>query len=94
MSAAGIAIATGSLTAANELFFAPVTGQGAIDNFNWRIIPATAIFALFLNALEKINPTIANGIGYTALITALVVPFGNARSPVENLSAFLGAQKK
>lgn len=93
MSAAGIAIAVGGVTAANELFFAPVTGQGALSDFNWRILPATAIFAIMLAALDKVNSTLANGIGYTALITALIVPLGNAKSPIENLDAFLGAGK-
>lgn len=94
MSAAGIAIAVGGVTAANELFFAPVTGQGALTDFNWRILPATAVFAILLSGLEKVNPTIANGIGYTALITALIVPLGKGNSPIVNLNNFLGAGKK
>jgi hypothetical protein len=93
MSAAGVAITVGTVTAANELFFAPVTGNGTLNDFNWRIIPATAVFALLLNGLEKFSPILANGIGYTALITALIVPFGNAKSPIQNLNSFLGAGK-
>jgi hypothetical protein len=93
MSAAGVAISVGAVTAANELFFAPVTGSGALT-FNWRIIPATAVFALLLNGLDKFSPILANGIGYTALITALIVPLGNAKSPIQNLNSFLGAGAK
>ena len=92
MSAAGVAISVGAVTAANELFFAPVTGNGALSDFNWRIIPATAVFALLLSGLEKFSPTLANGIGYTALITALIIPLGNGKSPIENLNSFLGAK--
>jgi len=93
MSAAGVAITVGGITAANELFFAPVTGNGTLDNFNWRIIPATAVFAIILAGIEKFSPLLANGIGYTALVTALIVPLGNAKSPIENLDSFLGAKK-
>lgn len=91
MSAAGIALGVGGITVANELLFSPAAG-GTLQ-FNWRIIPATAIFAFLLAGLEKIDATIADGIGYTALVTALVVPFGNAKSPLENLDTLLGARK-
>jgi hypothetical protein len=94
MSAAGVAISVGAVTAANEVFFAPVTGNGTLSEFNWRIIPATAVFALLLNSLEKFSPTLANGIGYTALITALFVSVGNAKSPIQNLNTFLGVGAK
>jgi hypothetical protein len=90
MAAAGIAITVGSITAANELFFAPVTGSASIKDFNWRIIPATAIFAGMLALLEKVNPTLASGIGYTALVTVLFTRVGNAASPAQNLDNLLG----
>jgi hypothetical protein len=88
--AAGIALAVGGITAANELFFAPVTGNGALKDFNWRIIPATAIFALMLDGLSKLSPRLATGIGVTALVTVLFTKAGNAPAPAENLDKLLG----
>jgi hypothetical protein len=89
-NAAGIALAVGSITAANELVFAPVTGNGALKDFNWRIIPATAIFALMLDGLSHLSPKLATGIGVTALITVLFTKTGNAPAPAQNLDKILG----
>lgn len=86
--AADIILVTGGITAANEVLFSPLAGKGA--SFNWRLIPATAIAALLLEGLSKLNPQIALGVAVTALITALFVPLGNAGSPVENASKALG----
>lgn len=88
-SAAGIAIAVGGITAANELFFAPVTGSGT-KSFNFRIIPATVVFALGLQGLSQLSPTLAKGIGVTALVTVLFTRVGNAPAPIENINKFLG----
>jgi hypothetical protein len=90
MSAANIALAVGGITAANELFFAPVSGAGALGDFNWRIVPATGVFALLLSGLDKVSPTLATGIGVTALVTVLFTRIGNAPAPVENISKVLG----
>ncbi len=84
----------GGITAANELLFAPLAGHGTPwQDFNWRIIPATGIFALALAGIDRISPTAGKGIAYIALITVLVSRFGNAPAPVENLSKALGYQK-
>jgi hypothetical protein len=90
MSAAGIALAVGGITAANELFFAPVTGNGPLSDFNWRVIPATGIFALMMGGLEKISPQLATGIAVTALVTVLFTRIGNAPAPTENITNILG----
>jgi hypothetical protein len=90
MAAANIALAVGGITAANELFFAPVTGGGTLGQFNWRIIPATGVFALVLAGLEKVSPQFAAGLGYTALVTVLFTRIGKAPAPVENITRVLG----
>jgi len=91
MSPSGLAIATGSITAANELLFAPiVTGKNPLSSFNWRIVPATAIFALLLTGFSKISPELAEGIGITALVTVLLTRTGNAPAPLENVETILG----
>lgn len=86
--AAGIALIVGGISAANEAVFAPAAGRRI--SFNWRIIPATGIFALLMDGLSKINPQLATGIAVTALVTVLVVPTGNAGSPVLNLQKATG----
>jgi len=87
----GIVLALGGITLANEVIFAPiVTGGSITSSFNWRIIPGTLGLALALNALEHLSPGFAVGIAWLALLTALVVPFGKAPSPVENISKALG----
>jgi len=94
MSAPGIAIAVGGITAANELLFAPVAGAGTWKSFNWRIVPATAGFALLLKGLETISPRLATGIGVTALVTVLFTRVGNAPAPIENVDNLLGYTNK
>lgn len=86
--AADIALATGVITSLNELVFAPAAG-GKIA-FNWRIIPATAIFGLLMEGLSKLSPQLALGISVSALIVSLFAPLGNAGSPVVNLDKALG----
>jgi hypothetical protein len=86
--AADIALFTGIVAGLNELVFSPVAGGKA--SFNWRILPATAIFALLMEGLSKLNPQLALGVSVTALLTALLGSFGNAGSPVTNLSKALG----
>jgi hypothetical protein len=86
--AADIALATGTITGMNEILFAPLAG-GKPD-FNWRIIPATAILALLVEGLSRLNPQIALGISVAALITSLFAPLGNAGSPIVNAEKALG----
>lgn len=90
--AADIALATGVISGINELIFAPLAGNGKPD-FNWRLIPATAIFALGVQGLSGIAPQIAMGVAVTALLTALLTNLGKAGSPVLNASKALGYTK-
>jgi hypothetical protein len=89
-----IALTVGGITAANEAIFAPLAGNGSPwDNFNWRVVPATAIFAIALGGLSKLSPGFATMIGYTALITSLFVSTGKAGSVISNLDKALGYTK-
>jgi hypothetical protein len=84
----GIVVTVGAITAANEILFAPMLGEKV--SFNWRIIPATAGLALALGGLEKIAPGFATGLAWLSLITVLVVPFGNAPTPLSNINKLMG----
>jgi hypothetical protein len=87
----GIVLAVGGITAANEVLFAPLAGHGTPwKNFNWRVIPATLGLALALDGLEKIAPKFAAGLAWLALLTVLIVPFGNAPTPLENALKVIG----
>lgn len=86
--AADIALATGVIASLNELVFAPAAG-GKVS-FNWRLLPATGIYAVLVEALSKLSPQIALSLSVTVLITALLSSFGHAGSPVSNLSKALG----
>ena len=89
----GIVITVGAITAANEVIFAPLLGEKGVQ-FNWRIIPATAGLALALAGLERVAPDFAVGLAWLSLFTALVVPFGNAPTPLQNATEVLGYTKK
>jgi len=89
--AADIALITGVLSGVNELVFAPLAGEGV--HFNWRILPATGIFALLMEGLSKVNPQLALGVSVAALLTALFGSFGNADSPITNAAKALGYLK-
>lgn len=81
----------GGITAANEALFAPLAGGGTPwKNFNWRIIPATGVFALALSGVDQISPTVGKGIAVIALVTVLFTRFGNANAPIENVAKALG----
>lgn len=84
----GVVLAVGALTLANEIVFAPLLGQQV--NVNWRIIPATAGLAIALAGLETIAPGFAVGLAWLSLAAALVVPFGNAPTPLQNAVKVLG----
>lgn len=90
----GFILAAAGIAAANEAIFAPVaTGRPLWNDFNWRIIPATAIAALTLAGLEQISMPLGKGLAVLALLAVLIRPMGNAPSPVENASKFLGLNK-
>lgn len=87
----GLILATAGIAAANEVIFAPaVAGQPLWHNFNWRIVPATAIAALTLAGLEQISEPLGVGLAALALLSVLMLPVGNAKSPIENASKMLG----
>lgn len=87
----GLALATGGIVLANEAIFAPLTGQGTPwTDVNWRVVPATAVLALTLAAVEKLSPQFAVGIAGLGLLAVLIVPVGKAPSPIENVAKVLG----
>ena len=87
----GIVLAVGGITAANELFFAPLTGQKI--QFNWRLVPATAGLALALAGLERLSRPFAVGLAWLSLAAVLSVPFGNAPTPLQNALKIMGYTK-
>lgn len=89
MSAAGWVVAAGGIAAANELIFAPATGQGS-PGFNWRLIPATGILALVLTGFEKMSPQFGSALGGLVFLVVLITPMGNAPTPIENAAKIFG----
>lgn len=89
--AAEIFLVTGGLTLANEAVFAPVSSGGKVtSDFNWRLIPATLLGALAFGGLSMLAPSFATGLAALTLLTALIVPFGHAGTPLQNVSKMLG----
>lgn len=88
----GYILAAAGIATANEVIFAPVAkgGQPALESFNWRILPATAVAGLTLAGLEKLSEPLGKGLAVLALLAVLVIPFGNAPTPLENLSKMMG----
>jgi hypothetical protein len=87
----GIVLAAGGITAANEVLFAPLAGHGSPwKDFNWRVLPATAGLALALAGLEHLAPQFAVGLAWLSLGAVLVVRFGNAPTPLENILKVMG----
>jgi hypothetical protein len=90
-SAAGLILTAALITAANEAIFIPASQDKPLwQDFNWRLVPATAVAALALTGLEKLSEPLGKGLAALALLSTLIVPFGNAPSPLENLSKMLG----
>lgn len=85
----GPVLAAAAITFANEGLLAPAAGEGAAK-WNWRVIPAAAGLALALAGLEKLAPGFAVGLAWLTLATALLVPFGNAPTPVQTAVKALG----
>jgi hypothetical protein len=90
----GLVLAVGGITAANELVFAPIANGGSPwKNFNWRIIPATGIFALAMAGIDQVSPPLGKGIAAIALVTVIFAQFGNTPPLAVNLSKVLGYTK-
>lgn len=88
-SAPALVLVAGGITAANEVVFAPVA-NGKAPQFNWRIIPATAILAMMMGGLENVSSKLAVGLGWIMVVTVVLAPVGNAPAPIENLNKTLG----
>jgi len=87
----GYILAAAGIAAANEAIFAPVANNTPLwVDFNWRIVPATAIAALALAGLEQISEPLGKGLAMLALLSVLMLPMGNAPSPIANASKLLG----
>lgn len=94
-NAASLVLAAGGIAAANEVIFTPLeAGHGiSVDSFNWRIVPATAILALTLTGLEKVSEPLGTGLAALTLLAVLIVPFGKAPTPIDNLGKIVGERK-
>jgi hypothetical protein len=89
----GYVLAAAGIAAANEAIFAPVaTGRPLWVDFNFRLIPATALAALTLAGLEKLSPPLGKGLAMLAILAVFILPVGNAPSPIENATALLGVK--
>jgi hypothetical protein len=85
----GLVIAAGAIVAVNEALTAK-----SITDFNWRIVPATAVMAVVLAGIGTAAPAFANGLGGLVLLSVLVIPYGNAPTPLDNLTTIMGYSKK
>lgn len=89
-SAAGLVLAAGGITAANEVLFAPAASHKA-PAFQWRIVPATLLLAMAFGGLESAGAAkLAQGLGWTMLVTVTLAPVGHAPSLVENVGKIFG----
>lgn len=95
-SASGLVLAAGGIAAANEAIFAPMAQHkdfaSSIKNDTnlWRLVPATAILALVLTGLEKVSEPLGKGLAGLVLLAVLVIPVGNAPTPLENVAKAMG----
>lgn len=89
----GYILAAAGIAAANEAIFAPaVAGKPLWVNFNWRIVPATGIAIIALAGMEQISEPLGKGLAMLALFSVVLLPVGNAPSPVENATKMLGVK--
>jgi len=97
-SAAGIVLAAGGIAAANEAIFVPISSGKDFatsiktDSNLWRLVPATAILALTLTGLEKISEPLGKGLAGLVLLAVLILPVGNAPTPLENAAKMVGVK--
>lgn len=94
LASTGWVLAAGALEAANEALFAPLTSNKTPwKNFNWRIVPATLVMAGTIGVIEKAAPKFGVGLGILVFMSVLVIPYGTAQTPFENLTSVLGLNK-
>lgn len=87
----GFILAAAGIAAANEAIFAPAAAHKPLwVDFNWRIVPATAVAAIAVAGLETLSEPLGKGLAILALLAVLMLPVGNAPSPIDNASKFLG----
>jgi hypothetical protein len=97
-SAAGLVLAAGGIAAANEAIFVPISNHKDFatsiktDSNLWRLIPATAILALTLTGLEKVSEPLGKGLAGLVLLAVLILPVGNAPTPLENAAKMVGVK--
>jgi len=95
LKSTGYVLAAGAIVAANEAIFVPITaGTPPWSNLNWRLIPATALMAIVLGGIEKVSPKFGAALGGLVLLSVLIVPYGNAKPPLQNITDALGYSKK
>jgi hypothetical protein len=88
----GLVLAAGGIAIANEVIFAPLESGKGVDltAFNWRIVPATAVLALVLGGLSEISEPLGKGFAGLVLLAVLVIPVGNAPTPLESAGKVFG----
>jgi hypothetical protein len=95
-NAASIVVAAGAIELVNDALFAPIAEhKPPWQTVNWRIVPATAILAALLGGVAKVSPKFGNGLAGLVLLSVLIVPYGNAPTPIETAASAMnfGAKK-
>ena len=91
----GWVLAAGGIVAANEALFVPAeTGKPPDFTSVWKLLPATALLAVGLAALEKAVPQFATGMAKLLVLAVLVFPIGNAPTPLQNAAKLVSATGK
>jgi len=86
----GPVILAGTIAAANEAFFAPLsTGKTPAPAAVFRLVPATLGLALALALLERATPEFAKGLAWLLVVGVLVFTVGNAPTPLDNATKIL-----
>lgn len=92
VSSAGWVLAAGGLVVANEAIFAPlVEHKTPWTSLNWRVVPATAVLALVIGGIEKVNGPFGKALGMLVFLSVMIVPYGNAKTPIDNIAKVIGA---
>lgn len=91
LSSTGWVLAAGGLVVVNEAIFAPlVEHKKPWTSLNWRVVPATAVLALIIGGIEKVNTPFGKSLGMLVFLSVLVVPYGNAKTPLDNIAKVIG----
>jgi len=91
LSSTGFILAAGGLEVANEALFAPLaTNKTPWTSLNWRLVPATVVLAVVVGGIEKLNAPFGKGLGMLVLLGVLIIPVGNAPTPLENITKVVG----